>query len=378
MRLASYNVENLFERAVAMNHPDWEEGKAILKAQADVNALFRKPAYSAADRRRMQDLLAVLGLGRSSSSKQAILRENRGRLRSGRPPRVTATGPEEWVGWVELQTEPVNAVAIDNTARIVALLRADLLAVIEAENRPSLRRFSERLLPTVDMGAIAPDAFDQRAYGQVMLVDGNDSRGIDVGLLARAPFAIRSVASHVDDRDDAGALVFSRDCAEYEVALPGGQTLWLLINHFKSKGFGSAAQNDARRRAQAERVRAIYDARVAAGARFVAILGDLNDTLQSGPLQPLLGDGTLEDVSVHPRYVSDGRPGTWRNGTAANKLDYIILSPALRERVTEAGVERRGVWGGTKGTLFPHLDEITKEAEAASDHAAIWVDVDLG
>ena len=56
------------------------------------------------------------------------------------------------------------------------------------------------------------------------------------------------------------------------------------------------------------------------------------------------------------------------------KLDYILLSPALAARVTAGGVERRGVWGGTNGTLFPHLPEITKEVEAASDHAALLVD----
>ena len=29
-----------------------------------------------------------------------------------------------------------------------------------------------------------------------------------------------------------------------------------------------------------------------------------------------------------------------------------------------------GVWGGKNGTLFPHYPEMTKAAEAASDHAA--------
>ena len=50
--------------------------------------------------------------------------------------------------------------------------------------------------------------------------------------------------------------------------------------------------------------------------------------------------------------------------TKANKLDYIILSPALEAKVTRASVERRGVWGGKHGTLFPHIPEITKEIEA--------------
>jgi hypothetical protein len=41
------------------------------------------------------------------------------------------------------------------------------------------------------------------------------------------------------------------------------------------------------------------------------------------------------------------------------------------------GIERRGVWAGTNGTIFPDYDTITTEHEAASDHAALYADLDL-
>jgi endonuclease/exonuclease/phosphatase family metal-dependent hydrolase len=379
MRLASFNVENLFERARALNRTDREATRRLLDAQAGLNATFRKPKYTAADRRKMAGWLADLGLAKADESKDAILRQNRGKLRQRQSGtlEITAAGGEDWIGWVELKTEPVNARALDNTARIIALLQADVLAVIEAESRPALRRFATLMLPGVAFDPADAPEEPPPAYPRVMLVDGNDDRGIDVGLLAGEGFAIRCVTSHVDDRDAKGRLIFSRDCPEYEVALPGGGTLHLLVNHFKSQGFGGKAESDAKRLAQAERVRALYEARLQAGAEFIAVLGDLNDRPESAPLAPLLGDGGPRDVSAHPGYQDDGRPGTWRNGTAANKLDYILLSPALWDRVEAAGVERRGVWGGTKGTLFPHLATITREEEAASDHAAIWVDLRL-
>ncbi|GGC46484.1 hypothetical protein GCM10011504_26130 [Siccirubricoccus deserti] len=379
MRLASFNVENLFERARALNQTDREATRRLLDAQASLNATFRKPKYTAADRRKMVGWLADLGLARADESKDALLRQNRGKLRRRQVGRleITAAGGEDWIGWVELKTEPVNARALDNTARIIALLRADVLAVIEAESRPALRRFATLMLPGVGFDPADAPEEPPPAYPRVMLVDGNDDRGIDVGLLAGEGFAIHCVTSHVDDRDAKGRLIFSRDCPEYEVALPGGGTLHLLVNHFKSQGFGGKAASDAKRLAQAERVRALYEARLQANTEFVAVLGDLNDRPESAPLAPLLGNGGPRDVSTHPGYQDDGRPGTWRNGTAANKLDYILLSPALWDRVEAAGVERRGVWGGTRGTLFPHLATITREEEAASDHAAIWVDLRL-
>ena len=111
---------------------------------------------------------------------------------------------------------------------------------------------------------------------------------------------------------------------------------------------------------------------------MIAVVGDLNDTPESDPLQALLSEGSdLQDISAHPQFQSDGRPGTYGNGTKSDKIDYILLSPALFDRVTSGGVWRKGVWGGTNGTLFPHYDEMEKAVDAASDHAAIWADIDL-
>ena len=95
------------------------------------------------------------------------------------------------------------------------------------------------------------------------------------------------------------------------------------------------------------------------------------------PLRPLLEGTDLRDVSVHPDFRGDGRPGTYGNGTASQKIDYVLLSPALFERTVGGSVFRRGVWGGKDGTLFPHYDTMTSPVHAASDHAALWADVDL-
>ncbi|HEX6068059.1 MAG TPA: endonuclease/exonuclease/phosphatase family protein, partial [Nitrososphaera sp.] len=131
------------------------------------------------------------------------------------------------------------------------------------------------------------------------------------------------------------------------------------------------------RERQARQVRKIYDERLQAGFEYIAIAGDLNDTPGGAPLAPLLSDGALVDVMVHPSFASDGRPGTHGNGTKSGKLDYILMSPKLAETVQAAGIERRGVWGGKHGTLFAHFPEIETEKDAASDHAALWVDLDL-
>jgi endonuclease/exonuclease/phosphatase family metal-dependent hydrolase len=323
---------------------------------------------TAADRTAILAGLTKLGLAKSDEGGTfARLRQNRGRLLK-RPtsdsPQVVATGRTDWIGWIELKTEEVNEIATRTTAQVVRDVHADVVGVIEVDNRVALGRFNTALLPSVST----------TPYPHVMVIDGNDDRGIDVGLLSRFPIA--TMRSHVDDTEG-GNLVFSRDCPEYEIAMPGGESLLLLVNHLKSKGYGSQVSSNTRRLRQARRIREIYDARRQAGALNIAVLGDFNDTPASAPPAPLLGAGSdLRDVSAHPSFVGDGRPGTFANGTASGKLDYILLSPALFARVQQAGVWRKGVWGGTHGTLWEIYPEMTKSIHAASDHAAIWADLD--
>src|SRR5262249_16413734 len=150
------------------------------------------------------------------------------------------------------------------------------------------------------------------SYTHVMLIDGNDERGIDLGLLTRKDFEIASMVSHVDEVG--GNPLFSRDCPEYEIKLSSGGRILILFNHFKSKGYGSQSASDAKRKLQAARVREIYDARRAAGVMDIVVMGDFNDNPEHGPLDPLLEKGSdLKDVSLHPAFQSDGRPGTYSN-----------------------------------------------------------------
>ena len=370
MRLATYNVENLFSRARALNLATPEAGRGILDAYSEINKLFESEVYSDADKARILQLLTALGLEKKDESHFAFLRKTRGDLIKRSVvggTRIVATGRADWVGWVELRTEVIDEHATRNTAQVVRDIGADVLAVCEAEGRSELMQFNHVLLPQV--GA--------ETYEHVMLIDGNDERGIDVGLLTKPEYPIVWMRSHVDDKNDHGGLIFSRDCAEYLVWTPSGQRLWMLINHFKSKGYGGQEASNARRQAQAARVRDIYNRLRAEGESLIAVVGDLNDSPDSPPLQPLLSETDLKDVSQLQAFDDGGHPGTYHNGTAREKIDYILLSPGLSERVKTGGVWRKGVWGGKNGTRWEIYPEMRKPEHAASDHAAVWCDVDV-
>lgn len=397
IRLGTFNVENLFARARALATESWDEGRPALAAFEAFNRVAAKPRYSAQDK---ADLLAALetlrilvrtpdGLRpnrRPFDDAWAVLRENRGDFLvapADREPRIEANGREDWIGWVELLAEPVDEFGTRMTARVINDVAPDVLCVVEAEDRPSLVRFNEQLLGD--------------RYRHAMLLDGNDPRGIDVGLFCTSAVEIRSVRGHVDVPDPAapGRRLFSRDCPLYHLRLPGGEDLYLLLNHLKSQSFSSGNPDPLRTR-QSTEVRAIYDRLRAEGAQLVAVLGDLNkgpdpdDPTRHPTLDALLGpDSPLVDAYRHPKFsglfderdVDRERPGSFQSCSLRNRLDYILLSPELAELVTDGGVFRKGLWGNPKNVNPPSrwsvYPEITSSRHAASDHALVWVDLDL-
>ena len=143
------------------------------------------------------------------------LRKIRGRFltrpRTG-DPYISAQGRESWIGWVELITEHVSALATRHTAMVIRDVDAQVLGVVEAESRPLLAMFSTAMLEEVGW----------TPYEQVLLVDGNDGRGIDVGLMTRDHHVVTDIRTHIADTDRSG-VIFSRDCAEYHVRTPGGR-----------------------------------------------------------------------------------------------------------------------------------------------------------
>lgn len=71
--------------------------------------------------------------------------------------------------------------------------------------------------------------------------------------------------------------------------------------------------------------------------------GDLNDNPASGALDPLLQRTNLRDAISLRQYAGDF-PGTYQRATAAEKIDYLLLSPELRKRVRAVDVYRKGFY----------------------------------
>lgn len=371
MKIAAFNVENLFDRAKAFNETDTTSTK-IISGVAELNNLFEKEIYSATDIKRIKALFKILKLEKSDTGEFVILRKIRGRIVKrprNKPLEVVAEGRKSWIGWVELKTAPVNEIAVLNTGKVIRDVDADILAVIEAENRPSLNQFSEYIIKKVQ----------GTPYEQVMLIDGNDTRGIDVGIMTKNNYVINTIKSHIYDTTDSGKTIFSRDSPEFEILTPTGAKIIVIPNHFKSKYGGNDANSKAKRLSQSKRVTEIYETLIQKGLENIIVLGDLNDTPDSDELKPLLQDTNLKDVTEHQSFNPGefDSVGTYALGNDSNKIDYLLLSPNLFDKVTTSGLFRKGAWAGTRPKRWETYSDITKKIHVASDHHVIWADINI-
>jgi endonuclease/exonuclease/phosphatase family metal-dependent hydrolase len=248
----------------------------------------------------------------------------------------------------------------------------DVLCVQEVENLDALRRFNRTVLP--------------RPYPFEVLIEGNDPRFIDVGLLSRLPLA--NLTSHRFEihEESPGRPIFGRDLLEVDVltASRSRRLFRLYVNHLKSHfvPFGvddqdvEAARNDTKRRRQAETVARVVAARTHVRGRYV-VVGDMNDAPDSAPLEPMitrlsLVDGLADVVESSPAPASrnpEDAPvsARWTHRYPVTNapdrfelFDQIWLSPSLAPKLDHAEIERRVAWTATA-------------RDVGSDHDPAWV-----
>ncbi|MFC4504833.1 MULTISPECIES: endonuclease/exonuclease/phosphatase family protein [Streptomyces] len=369
IRIATFNMENLFRRPTAFRLADPVKRKDILDDFAALATLLDLPVYRDQDKAEIARLIKKhraydtdpknppppIFINQSRPGKDAGLFRTSGSGNSTTV-EVTAKGRAAWAGWAELGQDDLDLDVVRNTGRVVSEVDADILLTVEVEDRLTLERFNTQVLA---------GALGRRPYPYALLIDGNDGRGIDIGILSRHP--VTSVRSHIFDTDPESPAkrLFSRDCPEFEIHV-NGTPLVILGNHLKSKFH----DDPELRLAQATRVAEIYRAAMER-TPHVIVAGDLNDTPDSDTAM-VLRDTGLRDVMSHRTYR--GLPGTHGEcKSERDKLDYLLLSPELWPEIQHVGLETRGIFADD----IKAFDTVTSKANAASDHAALYVDVDL-
>ncbi len=256
-----------------------------------------------------------------------------------------------------------------NTANAILGANPDLLAVEEVENLTVLRLFNAKYMGN--------------AFDRIILVDGNDARGIDVGFLVRKGVAVTvlGIRSHADEAIGGGFLaksnrldtavtaqaIFSRDCLEVDIDV-NGVALTFLVNHFKAQD--NKPTTTARRKRQAERVVELVQA-VRDSGRHPVVVGDFNidskQTNYDGSLDPLLQLPTLHDL-----FDGLDQQQRWTHFFSSDKkvskLDYLLVDVALRDQVDSVDIFREGLSKKCKQYTGPRLSSMKDNDLEASDH----------
>lgn len=255
---------------------------------------------------------------------------------------------------------PISHSARTLTAQVITENDADVLALQEVENLEALKQFNRIYLKNL--------------YPYMMVVDGNDPRQIDVGILSKRD--IVGVRTHQFEPKGSPITkrIFSRDCLEVDISVPGSnEPVTILVNHFKSKIGGG----EEKRERQATRVAEILRERFGSQlkGRFV-VAGDLNAGPDEDALKPLL---SLPGVKNTNERISDPdeRWTHYYNKTKeAEQLDYLILSRDLANATAaKPHIERRGLGKDIKHYAGPRFNKNLTGAQGASDHCAVFLNI---
>ncbi|MCW4002027.1 MAG: endonuclease/exonuclease/phosphatase family protein, partial [Candidatus Bathyarchaeota archaeon] len=168
-------------------------------------------------------------------------------------------------------------------------MNVDVLAIQEVEDLDTLHQFNREYL-------------GQDSYQYCVLIEGNDPRLIDVGILSKLPIGGVTSWKHSVHPGDPNRTVFGRDLLEVEILNSSrSRTLFKIFNnHLKSHYVGPGREralgrrlNNQRRTRQAEMVAEIVKARTRPDSSFI-VLGDMNDPPTSPCLNPIVGDPQLQ------------------------------------------------------------------------------------
>jgi endonuclease/exonuclease/phosphatase family metal-dependent hydrolase len=342
LRIATFNCENLFSRPKIFEQTA-KRSNQLLGYVAQLQQALKNEIF---DHKRIKELKARL-------RGYAIVNDLRG-------DHMTAIGAQEWMGGVELVRADITDAAVKNTARVISDVDADLICLIEVEDRNLLQKFHDDLLYK---DYLQPSG--RPAYSHVLLVDGNDPRGIDVAFLTRLP--VLAMLSHIHeftDYEGRQVRTFSRDCLEVQLQAPDGKALYLKINHFKSMGYSPRTdpQSNRRRLGQAKRVAELLDQHDLEN-EYVIVAGDLNSDPSSPSMEPLVNRLGLYNSNLS---LAANDRGTYSTGK--KQLDYLLVSEALKQCLQTVQIERRGVFAKSKWVPYP---SVKSKRTQASDHAAV-------
>lgn len=236
-------------------------------------------------------------------------------------------------------------------AAVIDASDADVLSLQEVENIDVLTEFR-------DTYGLAEE------YPHLVLIEGNDRRGIDVAMMSKHP--ITNVKSHKDEVFDVRGQEprgFLRDLLQADIEIPKYGPVRFFSAHLASKIGGERAE--AMREAEATAARAIIkeEVRDFPGQKYV-VMGDFNDSPDSKAVQTFLEKDSddwamLDGFREQPDAVSYPTSEKTARKWGYKRIDQILVSPEMAATQVDQSVLKHA------------------QSKAASDHWMVMADFQL-
>ncbi|MFD2562933.1 hypothetical protein [Aquimarina rubra] len=371
MKIATYNIQNLFHRDKSLMK------QSISKSMSDwiteLDTLMRKPTTNVPEQDRIRELSFLIGFEKTSQKPYAIMRRKAGLLYMKGIHHSIETKASEltnWNGWIALQTLPIKPLATKHKAQVIADVNADILLLHEVEDRSSLEEFNQVILPEIKC----------KPYAQSFVIQSNDMKGLETAILLRDGYKLQSVKTHlIGGYSDA-----FQHLLEFEITTPTAQKIWVL-GIYLAKQDVDVKTADVIRKSQVKNIASIYEKLITEGKKNVIITGTFNAPSYCDSLSPLVQQTDVKDITKHLSFevdIDEGddatyfRLGAYRLGVNIKQKDYMLLSPALYKKMTDSGLNRKAVWP-VKRPQWSIYKSITNKTLAASEHPVVWGKIEI-
>lgn len=287
-----------------------------------------------------------------------------------------------------------DAMKMDDGAKFVASgykYYAKPLAQLQGVSRV-FNKYRPMLAFCVEIGSVkVMKDYDQEFLGnqyEEFLIEGNDPRGVDVGLMLRKDLPLEvEVHSHKNlTNDESGNLVFSRDLPAYILREKGTAKPLMIIfgTHFKSQRSSNGDSRGFKKRSLQAKAASliIEDYEKEFPGVPIILTGDFNNDIRRAPeFEPLKQMGMVDSFDLAKDTVEKNRRGTHfffpREGNPSiSQLDAILLNQvaAQKQMVKEAKVLSHI---DPEGNAYPPPQSYQERETRASDHLPIMSIFDL-
>jgi hypothetical protein len=141
LRIATFNAQNLFDRAAIFDIKDGVENQKLLNDLGELQSQLEQEVYN------KQKILSLF----KNLEQYIEIAEDKGSLferdrNSGEIVGVRANGVDSWDGRIVFKRAKFSEETRSNTARVINEIAADVQSLVEIENRLILKEFSDEFL----------------------------------------------------------------------------------------------------------------------------------------------------------------------------------------------------------------------------------------